>query len=57
MSGIYLLGILANLGILSSISDDFKLKEWCITILFSLLSWVGILIISIIGYDIPKKLH
>ena len=50
ISSIYILGVLAVIGILTSASDTFNKKQWITAILFSLLSWLGIIILIIINY-------
>lgn len=50
IESIYILGVLAVIGILSSASDTFTKKQWITAILFSLLSWLGIIILLIVNY-------
>ena len=50
IKSIYILGVLAVIGILTSASDTFNKKQWITAILFSLLSWLGIIILLIISY-------
>lgn len=52
---LYILGCLASIGILSSVSDTFKVREWTFSILLSALSWFAVLMIYVYSINIGKK--